>query len=556
MAKFDEKGFIEDFKNIHGEKYKYIGYEHGLVHFFCDKHNLDCYATPSKIRNGKGCPQCVKERLSKTMRMTTEEFIEKAKKVHGDKYDYSKVNYVDTKTKVIIVCKKHGEFEQTPNSHLSGKGCPICRNEHTGNISRKSLEEFIKEAKKIHGDKYDYSLVNYVNCSTKVKLICPIHGEFEITPNKHLSGRGCRKCGVEKRTKCQTFTTEDFIAKARKIHGDKYDYSKSIYTGYDNKLTIICPTHGEFEQTPDSHFQGSGCRMCACRLSKNEDEIFSFIKNIVGDGNVIKSERTILPNHMEIDMYIPLFHLGIEYNGCRWHTEQFGKDKYYHLNKTLECEKHGIRLIHIFEDEYNSKKNIILNKIKHMLNALTDLPKIGGRKTSISEISYKDANEFLEKNHIQGGQRATVYLGAKYNDEIIGVMTFVKIDNNGNWELNRFATNIKYICPGVGSKLFEYFKKKYIPKYIKSFLDRRWVTNKSHNIYTILGFTVEKELQPDYKYVFNGTSNRIHKFNFRKNILIKKYNLDKTLTESQMAKKLNAYKIWDCGLIKYIWKNE
>ena len=206
--------------------------------------------------------------------LTTEEFIRRAKEIHGDKYDYSKVEYVGSKTKVCIICTEHGEFWQTPNGHLNGKGCPICsgRNPLT-------TAEFIHKAKEVHGDKYDYSKVKYVNSYTKVCIICPEHGEFLMTPHCHLDGKGCSKCAMYKRGK---LTTEDFINKANEVHGDKYDYSKVKYTRRDSKVCIICPEHGEFWQKAANHLNGNGCPKCAGRNMTTE-EFIRKAKEIHGD---------------------------------------------------------------------------------------------------------------------------------------------------------------------------------------------------------------------------------------------------------------------------------
>ena len=130
-------------------------------------------------------------------KLSTEEWIQKAKKVHGDKYDYSKVKYYNAHTKVCIICPIHGEFWQTPASHLMGNACPKC-----GGKTKLNTDKFIHRAKEIHGDKYDYSKVEYINATTKVCIICPIHGEFWQTPAKHLSGKGCKKCGIERNFYC------------------------------------------------------------------------------------------------------------------------------------------------------------------------------------------------------------------------------------------------------------------------------------------------------------------------------------------------------------------
>ena len=135
-------------------------------------------------------------------------------------------------------------------------------------------------------------------------------------------------------------------------------------------------------------------------------------------------------------------------------------------------------------------------------------------------------------------------------------MTFKKeSENSNNWELNRFATNMNYICSGIGGKMFSFFIRKYKPHIIKSFADRRWTTDETNNLYTKIGFRLEKKLKPDYHYMQNSKYMRIHKFNFRKQILHKKYGLPLTMTESEMCEKIGAHRVYDCGLLKYVWKN-
>ena len=189
---------------------------------------------------------------------TKEEFIKEATEKHNGKYDYSKVEYVNSKTKVCIICPEHDEFWQTPSNHTRGQGCPYCGHNATGKSKRSSKEDFIKKAHKIHKGKYDYSKVNYMNNSTKVCIICPEHDEFWQKPNDHLGGHGCTKCSGK-----YAPTTEEWIASARKVHDNKYDYSKVKYINANTKVCIICPKHGEFWQTPSSHLKGCGCPKCS-----------------------------------------------------------------------------------------------------------------------------------------------------------------------------------------------------------------------------------------------------------------------------------------------------
>ena len=188
----------------------------------------------------------------------TEVFIEKAMKTHGDSYSYEKVEYLDSQTKVCIICPKHGEFYQTPAAHVRGCGCPDCANERRGRYERMTPDEFISRAKEVHGDKYDYSKAEYRGSGRKVCIICPEHGEFWQSPLAHIHGKqGCPKCAH------RGLGRDELIAEFKKVHGDKYDYSRFEVGKMNEKSCIICPEHGEFWQSPTKHLRGQGCPKCA-----------------------------------------------------------------------------------------------------------------------------------------------------------------------------------------------------------------------------------------------------------------------------------------------------
>ena len=550
-----QEEFLKRAREVHGAKYDfsktvYTKLKNNVI-VTCPQHG-DFVIRSDHFLNGRGCRKC-----SQSI-MTTESFIEKARKVHGDKYDYSKVDYKKSGEKVAIICPIHGVFYQTPNSHLNGRGCRKCGDEKTHERCNKGLEAFIEQSKKVHGNKYDYSKATYIRNRIKTEIICPTHGSFFQTPTCHLRGEGCPKCRYVNIAAGQALTTEEFIKRAREKHGDKYDYSKVEYRGYEEYVTIGCPIHGYFQQSPDSHLHSGGCPKCGVTLSTCEDELFNYIKALLPNEEVRQRDRTVL-NRKEIDIFIPSRNIGIEYNGLFWHSEKNTRmDRYYHLNKTEEAKAKGIFLIQIFEDEYVNHKEIVLSKIRHILKC-DNQPKIMARKCEVRTISKKESEEFLNKFHIQGFRRATKHYGAFYNGELVAVMSFNQEIKNGNdWELTRFASNINYIVEGAGGKLLKHFIREQNPTEIKTFLDRRWAVSDDDNVYNKLGFTIDGYLEPDYRYYNDkvGKYERIHKFNFRKNALHRKYGLPLTMTEKEMTEKLGYYKIWDCGLIRYIWKKE
>ena len=217
--------------------------------------------------------------------VSTENFIEKAKNIHGNKYDYSKVEYKNANTKVCIICPEHGEFWQTPNSHLNWRGCPKCGNLKKGQNKKLTTKEFIEKAKEIHGDRYDYSKVNYVNSKTPVCIICPEHGEFYMKPTYHIFNKcDCQKCGEIKRINKRSLTTEEFINRAKKIHGDKYDYSEVEYINNHTKVCIICPEHGEFYMKPENHLiLKQGCPKCYGNVKLSTEEFIKKAKEVHRD---------------------------------------------------------------------------------------------------------------------------------------------------------------------------------------------------------------------------------------------------------------------------------
>jgi hypothetical protein len=190
-------------------------------------------------------------------------FISKARLVHGDKYDYSMVNYVRAIKKVIIICKDHGEFTQQPNNHLTGNGCRKCSIIASAEQRVNDVSYFIDKSNRLHKNKFDYSLVVRGGNDIPVKIICPEHGVFEQAPKHHLLGKGCMKCGRFSCKNKQRSNIDKWILRAKNTHGDRYDYSKSVYVQKGVKINIVCKIHGLFSQYANNHLNGNGCPVCA-----------------------------------------------------------------------------------------------------------------------------------------------------------------------------------------------------------------------------------------------------------------------------------------------------
>ena len=281
-----------------------------------------------------------------TKQLTNETFIEKAILKHGNIYDYNKVDYINSSTKVTIICKEHGEFVQTPGSHLNGNGCLECV--RSKKITNKT---FIEKATKIHGDHYDYSKTNCVNTTNKVTIICKKHGEFQQRPSTHLSGFGCNICSG------QRHTPETFIHKCKEVHNDIYDYSLVDYNSVGEKITIICKKHGKFIQRASKHLRGQGCPKC--NSSKGEKIISDFlIENNIDYISEHKFDDCRDKYPLRFDFYIPSMRTCIEFDGI----QHFKPVDFFGGNKNLKEVKRKDSI----KNEYCNDNNIKLIRISYL----------------------------------------------------------------------------------------------------------------------------------------------------------------------------------------------
>jgi len=370
--KWNTESFIEKAKEIHGDKYDYskVKYKNNRtpVIIICPVHGEFTQAPYLHLQGGE-CLKCSYVSRGLGKRVGKDDFIKRANEVHGNKYDYSKVDYNTSQDKVEIICPIHGSFQQTPANHLKGQECPKCGKIKNVEGIRSNTEDFLKKAKKIHGNKYDYSQVDYKTAKSPIKIICPTHGEFEQTPNRHLLGMGCPECGITQRGLSIRRTTDDFIKQAKKVHGKKYNYDKVNYVTMSEPVKIICPVHGEFEQFPNTHLQGAGCPIC--QESRGERIVSQILS---------KNKLKYLPQHkfldctnklqgracrkLPFDFYLPNNNCCIEFDGgqhfnaVNWFGGQEGheKQKYRDELKNQYCKKNGIKLIRI---PYTMKKEEI-----------------------------------------------------------------------------------------------------------------------------------------------------------------------------------------------------
>jgi very-short-patch-repair endonuclease/predicted Zn-ribbon and HTH transcriptional regulator len=544
--------FLERSKEIHGVKYNYSLSEYvsssKKVKIICSEHG-EFEQLPSDHLRGMGCRKCARLSNGKNKRIGTDEFVKRCRITHGDIYDYSEVEYKTSNDNVIIICKEHGKFEQLPNVHLSGIGCRKCSYEVRKDALRDDTNSFIKKARSVHGDEYDYSNVIYKTNDQLVDIQCKKHGTFKCAPSLHInSASGCPKCKGEKLSKLNRSTTDEFIRKSILKHGNLYDYSFVNYTIAHDKVDIVCKKHGTFQIRAYDHLNGKGCQSCSKSDTKAEVEI----RQLLSDYGVsyIKNHRQLI-KPLEVDLYIPDHKLAIEYNGHYFHSEIQGKDRQYHITKTKRCEIEGVRLIHIFEGEWIKNSNLVKHKIKNILGL--NRHKIFARKCEIREISKDVKKKFNEKYHIQGDTVSCINLGLFYKNRLVQVMTFSKLrkslgnaSKEGSYELARVSSVRGFNIIGGSSKLLKYFERTYNPTYLLSYADRRWSVG---DVYHKLGFTLTKISQPNYWYFHKSNTLKLyHRYKFAKhhlNKLLGKYNPDDSEWINMMN---NGYdRIWDCG---------
>ena len=372
MIKLTLNDFLLKAKEVHGNKYDYskVIYKNNKTKIVvtCLIHG-DFEIRPDCLLNGTGCPIC-----GGTKKMTTEEFIIKSNIVHNNFFIYDKCVYKGSGEKVIVKCPYHGYFEVKANNHLNGTNCRKCKKEHifhnitkltkvNGSTKKYDTNTFIEKAKIVHGNKFSYEKTSYEKNSKKVIVTCSYHGDFEITPNHLLSGRGCPKC-----SKNYKMNTKEFIEKLKLIHGEKYDYSKVEYKSTHKPVIINCSKHGDFINSPANLLKGQGCPFCG--ESKLEKEI----------NNILLKEEIIFERqkrfkwlrndkNLSLDFYLPDYNIAIECQGIQHFNSVsfFGGASFLEETKKRDdkkrilCKENGINLLYYSDLNIDFPYEVITN---------------------------------------------------------------------------------------------------------------------------------------------------------------------------------------------------
>ena len=379
MKRLTTEEFKKNYKEKFGELYdlskaEYINNKTEII-AICPIHG-EFKKRPDLLMDGAKCPKC-----SKTAKTSEEDFITKAKYVHNNFFDYENGSFTNVSSQVGVICPIHGIWYPKANNHLNGANCPKCSKEGIShkitklpkiNKSTRTYDTntFKNKVIELYGDKFDLSKVNYIDNKTQITIGCKIHGDFLITPNHLLSGRGCSKC-----SRNYHYTNEEAIEEFKKIHGDKYIYNNSDYCRTHDNIIVTCPIHGNFEISPSNHLKGQGCPKC--NNSKLESEI-----RLMLDEQGIKynyRERKIpWLEGLELDFYLLENNIAIECQGIQ-HFEPIdifgGEEKFkYRIEndnrKRKLCEENGVKLLYysnlgieypyfVFENKEELLKEII-----------------------------------------------------------------------------------------------------------------------------------------------------------------------------------------------------
>lgn len=539
-------------------------------------------------------------------KVTFESAVERAKAVHGDKYQYKELVREGVYVKLRMVCATHGEFLQTISNHLKGKGCVEC-----GGKKAHTLEKVRELAKAKHGDKYEYLALTRGGKPT-LTLRCPEHGLFTQDMYNHLAGKGCRDCFVagirsdagslvaetyegrytfvgeaapnkygqrqlkllcsehgeyvtdlnsvkqgyickdcadKARGENSRWTFEEFLLAVKPVHGDRYSYEElevkvQPWNGKASSFVkAYCYEHGPFSQAVFQHLRGQGCPIC------NESKAsHSFIDFLEQQAKVEREASLCNDTRRRWDAYLPEFNLAFEFNGTYWHSDKF-RNSVYHRNKYSAAMEKGIRTVTIYEDEWTEKRQIVEKLVLSLLGKQTKA--LHARKLTVTVPTAQQARAFFEAYHIQGMPSASRYLALTDGESIEAVLAYAmratgrgQVASETQAEITRYATKSR-VNGGFTRLLASLQKSQPRLEKLTTFSDIRMFDG---SMYAKCGFTNTERLPPDYFYIKGGR--RYHKANAQKDRLAYPDH-EKSYTELELAEFNGLHRVYDCGKLRW-----
>jgi G:T-mismatch repair DNA endonuclease (very short patch repair protein) len=491
--------------------------------------------------------------------------------VHGDKYQYPDQPYVGNKVKVTISCPTHGVFQQKPNSHLSGRGCPQCANKRK-QAWNTEVSALVKEGlfSRLAGvnARWGYDIDSFQGMLKPMHCQCSAHGPFTARPNNLLRNSGCAPCGAEKHssaTQSRRLTLQDVEPRGRAVYGDLFDY-RAVEHGPNGAVVVgVCNKHGlEWQQVASDLERFNPCGRCSRHQSKGEAAVAA----LLAAHTLVEARNRTMLRPKELDIYMPEHNLAVEYCGEFWHSHKDAADeranKLRHYQKYADCKALGVRLITLYESEWVDHNYAVRRLLRNALGK--GKGKLMARKCDLQKVSAPVAAAFYNKYHPQGGAGGGEHYGLFWKGKLVACMRFALGANDRGaaaaaraWTLTRFATRVT--VAGGASRLFKAFVAEHDPPQVKSFSDNRFFEG---GMYAQLGFVLEAETEPDYQ-VWHPKLGLRPKPHYQRRLLparIAEIGADAAFdpatdprTEAEMTYLLGAGRIFDCGKKRWLWTN-
>ena len=548
------------------------------------------------------------------------EAVARAKAVHGDRYTYHSEGYTTAAGFITLTCPIHGKFQMRPADHWKGHGCKECGKVQCVASKRGKGHEHLAKLKLVHPT-YEFPnyLENFTTVTAKIPVVCPVHGEFTASTHHLKRGKGCRVCGAIKSgvsRKWSAYNLEDRLRKSRP--DSPYVYHPETFTDYCEHITITCPIHGDFRQTPEAHNQGAGCKICASRInslkaSVSSDELLRRCRKVHGDkyeyakplAKVASKWEITCPTHGVfkqlgyahirgskcpscantgsagqrelLELVKSIYPDAIsDYRFSRTSKQQIdvyipslkmgfeydgiywhssaNKPDKYHLDKQNAAKAEDITLYQIFSDEWARPAGK-----KLVLQRITTSKGIPARKCKVVEIPAVRARAFHNENHIQGSKLSGRNFALEYLGDIVAVMTFTNITSvRGEKPKQGHMELARYSTAarvvGGASKLFSYAIKSLGLEHVISYSDNRLFDG---GMYEKLGFSKAHVTPPNYSYCAPNNSVRLHKSHFRHSKLptLLGSSYNPAMTERENCEAAGYYQVYDCGLTKWVWQS-
>ena len=551
-----QEQFIERSRAKHGDRYDYslVVYTRtrDKVTIICPEHG-EFRQGACEHMAGQGCKKCSRIENGIKLRKGNDRFIAEAIAVHGVRYDYSMVSYSGAHNKVTIICHAHGPFEQSPHSHLKGQNCPVCGDLAAREFSRSrntGLDGFVSRSRETHGDKYDYSLVQYIDANSKVRIICPVHGEFIQQAGAHMREHGCFRCAADRKADATRRSVKQFVAEAREVHGDKFDYSKVDYTNIGHRVTITCPVHGDFEQVAAAHLSGRGCIKCSSTgPSAAELEMAEYLEGLGVE--IRHGDRKVIRPY-ELDIYAKEIGLAVEFNGFYWHCDKHREPGYSRMKHDLAL-KAGVDLMSIWEYDWQRERT---QRVWKRILA----ERVGAAKSNLGlafiEVDETTASQFLRRYWLRAAGDYDKVFGLHRDGALKSVMTFRHRRGN-EWAIIDWANSEPLL--GCEQRIFNNATDALEATIVWAKTPREMIRRRTMQD---MGFEFYDELPPVMRVWHDKIGLRSEAFWSPENMpkvmpLVPKHRRRDHVSPDEMKEfqdSVRARRIYDAGHIRWVWR--